>query len=80
MGTDSLKSPRKLIARPRVQVFIGEPISVGAIRRPSEAQVSELTNQIFAAIKGLLPPDYLAAYTETEGAPPLPHGPDSSGE
>ncbi len=66
-GTEHLfDKPWRLLTKPRVTVTIGEPISLTAIRRPSEEQVSELTNQIYRAISNLLPPAYVPAYTESK--------------
>jgi 1-acyl-sn-glycerol-3-phosphate acyltransferase len=66
-GTEQLRNPFNLLRKPRITVTIGDPIAVEATRRPTEAQVGELTDRLFAAIKALLPPKYLAPYTEIEG-------------
>lgn len=67
-GTEVLSRPLNLLRKPRVEVHIGKPIEVSAVRRPSEEQVSALTDRIFAEITALLPPKYLPAYTEGEEA------------
>ena len=67
VGTEQLGNLLNLLRKPRISVHIGEPISVEAVRRPSEAQVSELTDRIFSEISAMLPPQYFAAYTETDG-------------
>jgi hypothetical protein len=38
---------------------------VDRTRRPTEEQVSELTEKLFAAITSLLPAKYLGTYTES---------------
>ena len=64
-GTEVLLSkPWRLLMKPRVTVTIGAPIQVASVRRPSEEQVSELTERIYRAISNLLPPAYVPAYTE----------------
>jgi 1-acyl-sn-glycerol-3-phosphate acyltransferase len=66
IGTEQLGRPLNLLRKPRVRVAIGRPIQVEAVRRPTEQQVSELTEHLFEAMKALLPPKYIAAYTEEE--------------
>ncbi len=76
-GTERFRNPLVLLRRPRFTVTIGEPIRVEAVKRPTEEQVSALTGQIFEAIRALLPPEYVAPYTEREvGAPQEHHGRD----
>ena len=41
---------------------------VAQTRRPTEEQVSALTDQIFEAIRAMLPSRYMAPYTETDGS------------
>ena len=53
-----------LLRKPRIQVVIGQPFTVEKVRRPSEQQVSELTERIFTEITALLPAKYLPAYTD----------------
>jgi 1-acyl-sn-glycerol-3-phosphate acyltransferase len=65
-GTERLRNPLAVFTRPRFTVTIGEPILVERVRKPTEAQVSELTERIFAAIRAMLPPVYLPTYTETD--------------
>jgi cytidylate kinase len=65
-GTEVLKKPRRLLRKPRVTVSIGQPIVVEKVRRPSEQQVVELTERIYAEIQALLPPEYLAGRADLE--------------
>jgi cytidylate kinase len=65
-GTEVLKHPKLLMRKPRVTVSIGQPILVEKVRRPSEQQVTELTERIYAAIQALLPAEYLAPRPATE--------------
>lgn len=67
VGTEQLGNPLNVLRKPRISVHIGQPIAVEAVRRPTEAQVSELTDRIFAEIVAMLPSKYFAAYTETDG-------------
>jgi 1-acyl-sn-glycerol-3-phosphate acyltransferase len=78
-GTEQLAHPLRLLRKPKISFAIGEPIQVAATRRPTEAQVSELTERIFDAIKALLPPQYIAAYTE-EAEAAIPNGANSPGK
>ena len=73
LGTEQLSKPLNLLRKPRIGVRIGKPIAVARVRRPSEEQVSALTEEIFASIRAMLPPRYTAPYTETDGS-------DNSGE
>ncbi|HXU24051.1 MAG TPA: lysophospholipid acyltransferase family protein [Tepidiformaceae bacterium] len=69
-GTEQLSKPLNLLRKPRITVRIGTPLRVEKTRRPTEQQVSELTQQIFAAITSMLPDKYIPetrAYTGTEG-------------
>lgn len=66
-GTEMLKNPLVLLRRPRFSVSIGAPIHLEAVRRPTEAQVSELTQRVVDAIQAQLPRQYVAAYTGIEG-------------
>lgn len=66
-GTERLRNPLVLLRRPVFTVSIGEPIHLESVRRPTEAQVSELTERITAAIQAQLPPQYIAPYTGNEG-------------
>lgn len=79
-GTEKLKNPLILLRRPRFSVTIGEPIYLEAVRRPTEAQVSELTQRIVDAIQAQLPREYVAAYTGTEDAGEGSNGPGDPGE
>lgn len=67
VGTEQLGNLLNVLRKPRISVHIGQPIAVEAVRRPTEAQVSELTDRIFAEIVAMLPSKYFAAYTETDG-------------
>jgi 1-acyl-sn-glycerol-3-phosphate acyltransferase len=78
-GTERLRNPLVLLRRPRFTVSIGQPIAVEAIRKPTEEQVSELTDRMFMAIASLLPPQYVDAYTENE-AKQSTDGTDNPGE
>lgn len=68
IGTEQLRNPLNVLRKPRIEVRIGEPIEVEARRRPTEQEVSDLTERIYAAIQELLPPRYRPAYTESNGA------------
>lgn len=65
-GTERLRRPLSILRRPRFGVTIGEPIHVERTKKPSEAQVSELTERMAAAIQSLLPAAYGGTYTEGE--------------
>ena len=80
IGTEQFKSPLNLLKKPRITIHIGEPIVLEKVRRPTEQQVSELTERIFDEIKALLPAKYLAAYTGSEGATDSDHGADHPGQ
>ncbi len=66
-GTQRIKGITFPLRRPKVRVTIGEPFPLTAIKRPSKAQVSELTHRIVTAIESLLPPEYVRPYTGGEG-------------
>ena len=66
-GTENLTSPIKILKRTRVTVSIGKPIVLEQVRRPTEAQVSELTQRILDDIVALLPESHRRFYTELEG-------------
>jgi 1-acyl-sn-glycerol-3-phosphate acyltransferase len=67
-GSENLSSPlQMLIKRARFAVSIGEPIKLEAVRRPTDEQVSELTQRIVAAIQAQLPEKYLPPATDSEG-------------
>lgn len=80
MGTEQLGKPLNLLKRPRITIQIGEPILVEKVKRPTEEQVSALTERIFGEIKALLPAKYLAAYTGSEGTTDSNHGADHPGQ
>lgn len=67
-GTEVLRNPLNVLRKPRITVTIGEPIHLEAVRRPTEEQVTGLTERIFEAIKSLLPPKYLPPYTGEEAS------------
>ena len=71
-GTEKLGNPLNLLRRPAFRVQFAEPIVIPQVKRPTEAQVSELTDRLFAEICKLLPPQYLAAYTGS-GTPQQEH-------
>jgi len=78
-GTEQLSKPLSLLRKPCISVHIGEPIVVVKTRRPSEQQVSELTQDIFTAITAMLPAKYIPetrAYTGTEGTASNTNGGD----
>lgn len=86
-GTEKLKNPLIVLRRPKFTFDIGEPIVVERVKRPTEEQVSELTNRIVEAIAAMLPESYRPPYTGSEGvteaeasAPEEPHGRDNPGE
>jgi len=87
-GTERLRNPLVVLRRPTFTFDIGEPIVVEKVRRPTEAQVSELTAQMVDAISAMLPEGYRPPYTGTEGtateaeatAAEEPNGRDNPGE
>ncbi|MCZ2110703.1 MAG: 1-acyl-sn-glycerol-3-phosphate acyltransferase [Dehalococcoidia bacterium] len=80
IGTEQLRKPLNLLKRPRITIHIGEPMVVEKVKRPTEEQVSALTERIFDEITALLPAKYLAAYTGSEGAADSNHGADNPGQ
>ena len=78
-GTEILKNPLKLVKRPRFTISIGEPIVLEGVRRPTEAQVSELTARIVSAIQEQLPPKYVGPATRSEGDTLETHGAGNPG-
>ena len=80
IGTEQLSRPLNVLRRPRITVRIGEPIVLQPVRRPTDQQVSELTERIFGEIKSLLPAKYLVAYTGSEGTAATTHGGDHPGQ
>ena len=77
-GSEQLKDVQAFFRRPRITFTIGEPFAVEPVRRPTEEQVSDLTERIFATITALLPPRYVGAYTRSEGKVAAVNGPDTS--
>lgn len=67
VGTEVLKNPLNLWRRPPMAVIVGEPITVEAMRRPTEARVNELSERIYTEIRSLLPDRYTRPYTGDEG-------------
>jgi len=67
IGTEVLANPFSLWRRPPMSVRVGEPIAVATVRRPTEAQVTELSERIYTAIRDLLPERYTRPYTDNEG-------------
>lgn len=87
-GTEQLRNPLNLLRKPRISVSIGEPIQIEQVKRPSEEQVTALTERIFGAITAMLPAKYIDTYTGSEETPPADadpvasqaaNGPDSQG-
>ncbi len=66
-GTEILANPLRLALRPRFGVTIGKPLQVEARRRPTADEIAEASEAILAAIRGLLPPEYLPIYTDLDG-------------
>lgn len=79
IGTEALGHPLNILRRPRFHVIIGRPLAVEHVKRPSEAQVAELTERLFAEICQLLPQQYLAAYTGSGQSPQERDGSDPPG-
>jgi 1-acyl-sn-glycerol-3-phosphate acyltransferase len=80
IGTEQLGNPLNVLRKPRISIRIGEPMAVEVVRRPTEAQVSELTDRIFEQIRALLPAEYRSTYTGLEEATTTQNGANSSGE
>ncbi len=79
-GTERLRNPLVVFTKPRITITIGEPITVERIKKPSQAQVQELTDQIFARIASMLPASYLPpTYTESTGETGDGNGGDNPG-
>lgn len=90
-GTQRLGNPLNVLRYLRMGVNIGAPLAVEQVKRPTEEQINELTERIFAAIVAQLPADYRGSYLETytgyEEAPApeavasqVANGPDHPGE
>ncbi|MGE0570122.1 MAG: (d)CMP kinase [Dehalococcoidia bacterium] len=62
-GTEKIKGVRVFLRRPAIVVRVGVPIAVERVKRPSDTQVSQLTDAIDAAIRALLPAAYGGTYT-----------------
>ena len=62
-GTNRLKGVKVFFTRPKVTLRFGPTIPVEQVKRPTPEQVSELTAQIGAAIRALLPPSHGGTYT-----------------
>lgn len=78
-GTERLRNPLVVLRKPRITVTIGEPIPVERVKRPTEQQVSDLTERIYKSINALLPPQYRGSYTGVEVAEAT-NGRDSPGK
>ncbi len=78
-GTEQLRNPLVVFKQPRITLQIGEPIPVEQVRRPTEEQVMELTDRVFAAIAAMLPAKYLQPYTGEEEAEAATDGGDTPG-
>ncbi|MGH7753489.1 MAG: lysophospholipid acyltransferase family protein, partial [Gemmatimonadales bacterium] len=86
-GTEVLRNPLNVLRKPKISVTIGEPIAVQQVKRPTEEQIQELTDRIFAVITAMLPAKYLDTYTGIEETPApevvasqVANGPDRPGE
>ena len=66
-GTERIHGISWIWRRPVITVKLGEPFALAPLKRPSEEQVSELTNRIVTSIESLLPPAYVRSYTQREG-------------
>ena len=77
---DPTRNPLVVFTKPRMSVTIGAPIRVEKVKRPTEEQVSALTEQIFDAIKAMVLPKYLPPYTGTEGQDTEDNGDDHTGQ
>ena len=78
-GTERLRNPLVVFAKPRISIVIGPPIVVEKLRRPTEAQINALMDQIFDAIKAMVLPQYLPPYTGEEGQGTSDDGPGDPG-
>jgi 1-acyl-sn-glycerol-3-phosphate acyltransferase len=74
-GTEAIKGFFFWLRRPKITVTFAPIIETTAIKRPSEADVSGLTNRILTEISSRLPASYRPAYTGEE-VPYTPDGPD----
>jgi 1-acyl-sn-glycerol-3-phosphate acyltransferase len=90
-GTQRLGNPLNVLRYLKMGVNIGDPIQVEQVKRPTEEQVNNLTERLFAAIVAQLPPDYRGSYLDTytgSKETPVPeavasqvsNGPDSPGD
>lgn len=92
-GTEQLGNPLNILRYLRIGLIIGEPIAIEQVKRPTEDQINELTDRIFAAIVALLPDDYRGSYLDTYtgtretrpaeaelAASQAANGPDSAGD
>jgi 1-acyl-sn-glycerol-3-phosphate acyltransferase len=79
-GTEVLRNPLNVLRRPVITFTIGEPVQLERIKRPSEEQVMQLTDQIFSAITAMLPPKYLPPYTGAEANEAADDGGDHPGD
>lgn len=80
VGTEVLDNPLRLIRRPPMAVYVGQPFAVVAVRRPTETQIREMSERIYNEIAALLPPRYVEAYTGSEEGLALANGGDRSSE
>ena len=78
-GTERLRNPLVVFLQPRITIQIGEPIAVEQVRRPTEAQGTELTERLFGAITAMLPEKYFDPYTGGEEVATATDGGDSPG-
>lgn len=70
-GTERLRTLRGWLSRPRLQVNIGAPFSLGPqAKKPKAAELSQATQGLMASIAQLLPPSYRGPYAAA--TPPAP--------
>jgi 1-acyl-sn-glycerol-3-phosphate acyltransferase len=75
-GTEKLRDPWSILRRrPRIQVVIGQPFSLGAPAQARGEAVSVATERIMREIAALLPAAYRGVYTETEAPAAAAAGP-----
>ncbi len=78
-GTEAVRSPKVLIARPRITVTIGEPFALGKPQRVTSEAVREGTEEIMRRIAALLPPTYHGVYAETAAGSPSSAATEAAG-
>lgn len=74
-GTERLRTLRGWLSRPRLQVNIGAPFSLGtANRRPQGEELAAATQRLMTSIAQLLPPSYRGLYAAATPPVPAPQG------